>query len=98
MALRTQDDIRILAWLVVFQLVLAGLVLFVGWKQNLDTSLKPPVGPTFSVDFGPEPPWLEVYLDGVLTSEWRPADGEIYWVLRKMVDQEEMLLARRAGL
>ena len=51
--------------------------------------------PTFSVLAGPHP-WLEVYVDGVLTSEWQPSDGEVYWLLRDMIEQrdgEPLLLA-----
>ena len=52
--------------------------------------------PTLTVIPGAHP-WLEVYVDGVLTSEWQPSDGVVYWVLLDMVEREEVLLARRAG-
>lgn len=31
-----------------------------------------------SVRRSPTPPWIEVYHDGVLTSEWQPSDGAVY--------------------
>ena len=39
-----------------------------------------------TVKRGPTPPWLEVYHDGVLTSEWQPADGQVYRALELLLD------------
>lgn len=36
----------------------------------------------------PTAPWIEVYHDGVLTSEWQPKDGVIYSVLEMLLRDE----------
>ena len=59
----------------------------------------PQQAPTFSVFTGPHP-WLEVYVDGVLTSEWQPRDGDTYRVLLDMIEQQQgdaLMLARACG-
>lgn len=54
--------------------------------------------PTFSVQHSPTAPWLEVYIDGALDSEWHPRDGEVYRLLLDMIERREggvLLSARR---
>jgi len=36
----------------------------------------------------PTPPWIEVYHDGELTSEWQPKDGEIYRFLADLLEDD----------
>ena len=33
-------------------------------------------------------PWIEVYHDGELTSEWQPKDGEIYRFLVNLLEDD----------
>jgi len=42
--------------------------------------------PAVLVKCGPTPPWIEVYHDGELTSEWQPSDGEIYRFLMDLLE------------
>ena len=54
----------------------------------------------FTVQYGSQAPWIETYVDGVLTGEWHPRDGETYWLLMDMIEQrrgEPLMLARASG-
>jgi hypothetical protein len=44
--------------------------------------------PTVTIKPSPTSPWIEVYHDGVLTSEWQPADGLSYWLLWLVIEDE----------
>lgn len=41
-----------------------------------------------TVKASPTAPWIEVYHDGQLTSEWQPADGAIYQLLSRLLDDD----------
>ena len=76
-------------------LALTALV-FAGLYLTVPTATDAPAD--FSVQYGPTTPWLEVYIDGALDSEWQPADGEVYWLLLDMIERQEgevLMLARR---
>ncbi len=40
------------------------------------------------VKCSPISPWIEVYHDGELTSEWQPKDGEIYRFLMDLLEDD----------
>ena len=92
MTTRTQQVIRIVVWLMVLQLLGAVLMLLMSDILTLSIAPASHQAPTLSVQTGPHPR-LEVYVDGVLTSEWQPSDGEVYWVLWGMVERKYVLLA-----
>ena len=79
---RTMNRIRIL--------ILIGLLIWIAVRiiQHLSTpsTTLSQQAPTLSVIPGAHP-LLEVYVDDVLTSEWQPSDGEVYWVLWEMVER-----------
>ena len=47
-------------------------------------------GRPYEVTVKPSPtlPWLEVYHNGVLTSEWQPSDGAIYEFLETLLNDD----------
>lgn len=44
--------------------------------------------PVVTVKVSPTPPWIEVYHDGELTSEWQPADGPVYKILLCLLNDD----------
>jgi len=44
--------------------------------------------PTVTVKASPVSPWIEVYHDGELTSEWQPRDGAIYQFLLALLNDD----------
>ncbi len=43
---------------------------------------------TVTVKRSPTAPWLDVYRDGELTSEWQRSDGVVYEVLKTLLNDE----------
>ena len=69
-----------------------------GYYSNIDSGVLPSLcftlgnapefAPAVMVKCGPAPPWIEVYHDGELTSEWQPKDGEIYRFLVNLLEDD----------
>ena len=43
---------------------------------------------TVTVQHSPTSPWIEVYHDGELTSEWQPSDGAVYEFLETLLNDD----------
>lgn len=47
-----------------------------------------PAQTVVTVNRSPTPPWIEVYHDGELTSEWQPSDGPLYEFLSRVLEDD----------
>lgn len=66
-------------------LVTIGIVAGVFLYRAYDASES---APAVMVKRSPVSPWIEVYHNGELTSEWQPQDGEIYRFLLELLEDD----------